>query len=372
MNKKLLSIIGIIVLVIVVIFLVQINSKHEPQGDIKIGFFGPLSGETAPYGEPALRGLTIAAEEINQKGGINGRKVVIIAEDSKCSGKDATTAVQKLINVDHVDYFIGGSCSSEVLAVTQLLKDSNKLLISPFASSPQIAGTGVFRVVPSDDSAGPFMANFFIKKYRTMAIITEETDYGTSLRDALIKSYTTAGGTIVSSEGFISGTTDYRTILQKIKATNPDILFINPQSGAAGARIAKQARELGITTQFASYFITGNDFISEPASNGTILFDIPSLTKSSESENFTNTYITRYGKPSYPFAAGSAYDILHVLKNSIEKVGTDNQKIRNYLTTMSPYTGLVGTFSFNQNGDTEGLGYTILQVENGKLIPKND
>ncbi len=372
MNKKLLAFFGVIILIIATIILVRPHSTSQNKEDIKIGFFGPLSGETAPYGEPALRGLTIAADEINQKGGIDGRKVVIIAEDSKCSGKDATTAVQKLINVDKVDYFIGGSCSSEVLAVADLIKASNKILFSPFASSTQIAGKGVFRVVPSDAESGPFMANYFIKKYKTMAIITEQTDYGTALRDAVIKPYETAGGVIVSSEGFAPGTTDYRTVLQKIKATNPEILFINPQSGAAGARIAKQARELGIETQFATYFITGTDFTSEPASNGTILFDIPSLVSTSASSDFINTYIMQYGKPSYPFAAGSAYDILHILEKTIESVGTDNEKIRNYLLTMPAYSGLVGTFSFDQNGDTKGLGYTILQVENGNLVTKND
>ena len=372
MNKKLLTFIGIIIFILAVILVVRPHSVQKSKEDIKIGFFGPLSGETAPYGEPALRGLTIAADEINKQGGIDGRKIIIIAEDSKCSGKDATTAVQKLINIDRVDYFIGGSCSSEVLAVTDLMKASDKLLISPFASSTQIAGKGVFRVVPSDSESGPFMAQYFIKKYKTMAIITEQTDYGTALRDALVTPYEAAGGIVVSSEGFAPGTTDYRTILQKIKTTNPEILFINPQSGAAGARIAKQARELGIQTQFATYFITGNDFTSEPASNGTILFDIPSLVSNQKSTDFTQTYITQYGKPSYPFAAGSAYDILHVLKQSIEKVGTDNEKIRNYLYTMPVYSGLVGTFSFNNQGDTKGLGYTVLQVENGKLIPKND
>ena len=252
------------------------------------------------------------------------------------------------------------------------MKDSNKLLISPFASSPDIAGKSVFRVVPSDSESGPFMAQYFIKNYKTMAIITEETDYGTSLRDALVKPYEAAGGRIVSSEGFTPGTTDYRTILQKIKASSPEVLFINPQSGAAGARIAKQARELGIETQFATYFITGNDFTSEPASNGTILFDIPSLVSTSASSDFINTYTAQYGKPPYPFAAGSAYDILHILKQSIEKVGPDTNKIKDYLYTMPTYSGLVGTFSFDTNGDTKGLGYTVLQVENGKLIPKND
>lgn len=372
MNKKLLAFLGIIIIIVAIIILIRPHSAPQTKEDIKIGFFGPLSGETSLYGEPALRGLTIAAEEINEKGGINGRKVIIVAEDSKCSGKDATTAVQKLINVDKVDYFIGGSCSSEVLAVTQLLKDSNKLLFSPFASSPEIAGKGVFRVVPSDAESGPFMAQYFIKKYKTMAIITEQTDYGTALRDAVIKPYEAAGGVIVSSEEFTPGTTDYRTILQKIKTVNPEILFINPQSGAAGARIAKQARELGIETQFATFFITGNDFISEPATNGTILFDVPSLATNKKAVLFTEKYVTTYGKASYPFAAGSAYDILHILKQSIEKVGTNTEKIKSYLFTMPTYSGLVGTFSFDGNGDTIGLGYTVLQVSNGNLLPKND
>ncbi len=368
MSKKYLGIVVAVILIAVIIIIAALGQKNN-SGEIKIGFFGPLSGDTAVYGEPSLRGLTMAAEELNKKGGIDGKNIAIVAEDSKCSGKDAVSAVTKLLDVDHVEYLIGGSCSGEVLAVTSMVNDRNVLLFSPFASSPEIAGKGIFRVVPSDAIAGPFMANDLVKTYKRIAVITEKTDYAVGLRNELVKPYEEAGGTIISNESFDTKTTDFRSLLQKVKSQNPDLIFINPQSGATGARIAKQARELGITTQFATFFITGEDFTSEPAAEGTIIFDIPSLAKNSSANTFIANYESKHGKPSYPFAAGSAYDILHVLKLAIEKSGQDNQKIREYLFTMKPYTGMVGTFSFDMNGDTKGLGYTKLVIKDKKAVP---
>ncbi len=367
MNKKLLIlIIGIIVAAIIIGFALK---KPVSTGEIKIGFFGPLSGDTAAYGEPALRGLAMAVEEINKNGGIDGKEVAIISEDSKCNGKDAVSAVTKLIDVNHVDYLVGGSCSSEVLAVAPIAKEKNVLLFSPFASSPQIAGIGVFRVVPSDALAGPFMAGELVKDYKKMAIVSEKTDYALGLKSELAKPYLAAGGEIVADESFDTNTADFRSLLQKIKSQNPDLVFLNPQSGAAGARLAKQAREMGIKTQFAAFFITGEDFTSEGAAEGTIVFDVPSLAKSEIANKFLSDYETTYGKPSYAFAAGSAYDILHVLKIAIEKSGPNNEKIREYLFAMKPYTGVVGTFSFDRSGDTAGLGYTKLVVKNKKVVP---
>jgi branched-chain amino acid transport system substrate-binding protein len=297
MSKKYLGIISGVIL-IAVIMVVMVLSQKKNQGEIKIGFFGPLSGDTAAYGEPSLRGLTMAVEELNKKGGIDGKNIAIVAEDSKCSGKDAVSAVTKLIDVDHVEYLIGGSCSGEVLAVASIVKEKNILIFSPFASSPQIAGTGVFRVVPSDALAGPFMAGELIKDYKNMAIISEKTEYALGLKNELTKSYESEGGTIVSNESFDTNTSDFRSLLQKVKMQNPDLIFLNPQSGAAGARLAKQAREMGITTPFAAFFITGEDFTSEPAAEGTIVFDIPSLAKNSSASTFIANYESKYGKPS--------------------------------------------------------------------------
>ncbi len=374
MNKKRLPlIIGTLIVVIIVVIAIARTNNSSHANEVKIGFFGPLSGDEAPYGEPSLNGLTIAANEINTAGGIDGKKVVIIAEDSKCDGATAVSAVTKLTSIDHVDYLVGGSCSSEVLAATPVANAAHTMIFSPFASSPQISGTGVFRVVPSDAEAGPFMASQFIKSYKSIAIISENSDYALGLRDALSNAFIKDGGTITDHEEFtaggVTGTTDFRTLLQKVQATHPDLIFINPQSGASGARIAKQARELGIKMQFATFFITGTDFTSEPAADGTLLFDVPSIGTDPTAVAFTNAYVAQYGTPEYPFAAGSAYDILHLLKNAVESVGQNNQKIASYLYAMPVYHGVVGTYTFDKNGDVQGIGYTMEKVQDGKAVP---
>ncbi|MDI6721115.1 MAG: ABC transporter substrate-binding protein, partial [Candidatus Aenigmarchaeota archaeon] len=104
----------LIAAILSIVFIAGCVSQPSAQ-TVKIGFIAPLTGDAAVYGLPLKNMVELATEEINSQGGIDGKKVEIIYEDGKCNGKDAATAMQKLVSVDKVRVIFGGFCSSESL-----------------------------------------------------------------------------------------------------------------------------------------------------------------------------------------------------------------------------------------------------------------
>ena len=104
---------------------------------IRIGIIAPFTGDAAVYGQSEKNAIDLAVEEINLNGGIDGRLIEVIYEDGKCNGMDATTAAQKLINVDNVDIILGGTCSGETLAIAPLAEAPDTSVILTGYSVPR-------------------------------------------------------------------------------------------------------------------------------------------------------------------------------------------------------------------------------------------
>lgn len=369
MKKTILWVVGIVVVVIVV--MLSTRTTEQDSSPIKIGFIGALSGDTAVYGESVRNGVQIAVEEINDKN-LAGRKIELIQEDVSCSdGKKAVSAAQKLISVDKVQGLIGFPCSGEMLAVAPVSEPA-KVIVFGQGSNPKItdAGEYIFRTWPSDLFAGKMVAEkVFEDGNKKVAMITENTEYATAIRDVISKEYK---GTITASETYKSDVKDFRSMLTKIKQTNPDALLINAQAGSNAAAIAKQARELGMKSQFYGYFFTGPEFVkSGPAVEGTLMLDAPTLDSSnSKAAAFLAKYESKHGqRPAYPFYAGGGYDQMMLLASAFGEAGTDSDEVRSYLEAVKDNEGVIGRFGFDMNGDVVGVNLRWGTVTNGEYKP---
>ena len=109
---------------------------------IKIGWIGPLTGDLASLGQDAEKATEVALDEVNAAGGINGRPLQLVPQDSKCNPKDASDAGNKLINVDKVSVILGGLCSGETTAVAPVAEQNHVVMISPCSSAPNITFLG--------------------------------------------------------------------------------------------------------------------------------------------------------------------------------------------------------------------------------------
>jgi branched-chain amino acid transport system substrate-binding protein len=372
-NKFWIGVVAIIIVIVVVIG-VRGNDKNSVDAPIKIGFIGPLSGDAAIYGEPSRNGAVLAVDQINANGGINGKPVELIIEDGKCNGKDALNAAQKLVNVDNVKFIIGGACSSETMGFTSFAEQNKVLVFSYGSSNPAIsqAGDYIFRNAPSDALGGSELAQLVTRKgFKKVAVITENTDFAQGVRGVFKTSFTE--GSIVFDEVFASNTTDFRTIATKIKSLDADAIVINVQTGSSGARLAKQIREGGITAQLFSFFVTGDDFVkSGSAVEGTYILDVTEIADAGEGKKFKDAYLEKHKTlHSYLLFGAGAYDSVNIVSGGIKKFGYDADKVKKYLYDLPTYNGTIGTYGFDSNGDSVGIGYTTKQIRNQTLISAN-
>lgn len=372
------SIWGIVLLIIVVIIVVvstNTGSKSETMSNepIRIGFIGPLTGGAAPYGEPAANAVKLAVSEINKAGGVNGRTIEVTYEDGKCSGTDASTAAQKLVSIDKVTYIIGAGCSGESFSIIPIITSAKVTTISPISSAPKLSGASPYflRNNPNDNLFGPLLADYLAKQgLKKVAILAEQTDYGQQIKTVFAAELVKNGQTLVASQDYTSDSTDFRSLLSKIKDAKPDVVFIAAQNGANFIRATQQARALNLNAPIANVYLGTDPAIASSTTvlEGTIFADLPGLS-TEKGKQFLASYQQTYkSTPSYPFYAGAAYDDAYLFAQAIKIVGDDSTKVAQYLHSMPAYTGSIGTYSFDQNGDITGYQPLFQKIEKGKLV----
>ena len=340
----------------------------------KIGVMGPYTGDAASVGLPIQAAIKIAIDEVNSKGGINGVMLEPIYEDSKCNPKDGNAAAQKLVNVDQVKIIIGGVCSGETLGAAPITEAAKVILISPSATSPDItkAGDFVFRVAPSDAYAGTVASNYASGKLKAQkaAVISESTDYAQGLSRVFKEQFSKAGK-IVADEVYNPEDTDFRTQVTKVKASQPDVVYLVPQTPLKGVLLVKQLKEAGIKTQLlTAEVLVGRDVVKENSKDMEGMIGIEqTVDKNAKSDALFAKYKKDAGQdPPFPGYMAGGYDTVYLISDAINKGGYDSGKIRDYLYAVKNYDGAVGKLTIDQNGDPI-LGYTIEQVKNGQIVP---
>ncbi len=363
--------IWIVVLVVIVIIVAAVSSKPKDNSPIKIGFIGPLSGDAASFGEVVKKSVDLAVNEVNQSGGINGRKIQIIYEDGKCNGTTAVSAAHKLVDIDKVRYIIGGMCSSESFSIIPITNSAGVLTISPVSSAAKLSGISplFLRNNPSDAITGAILSDYLATKYKTAAILSEESDFSQGIKDVFITESQKNGLNIIDIQDFSTGTKDFRSILSKLKSKNPDVIFVNPRQPEGFTPIIQQIKDLKVNSQLASTLVaSGPNIVSNPIMNGIISADLGDLSKT-KGQDFLNKYFSTYGtKTDYPLYDGAAYDDVYLLSEAIAKVGDDPVRVGKYLHSITNYTGTLGDYHFDQNGDIVGAGIILQQIVNGQLI----
>lgn len=354
----------------------QSSSSALPEGPITVGVVVPLTGDWTSYGVPINRAGELAVEEINAAGGIAGRQIKVILEDGKCDGKEATSAAQKLINVDQVKVIFGGVCSSETLAMAPLAETAKVIIISPASSNPDITTVGdfIFRTYASDATAGVVGAEYAYNKMsaRKVAIISETKDYAQGLRRVFKEKFAALGGEIGADETYNTGDTDMRTQILKIKTANPEVIYVVPQTFAPGVLILKQLAANGVSAKLlTAEVLMGRNVVSENVATMEGLTGIEAWFDEQGElvAKMLATYKTKYNEdPPFPSMMANLYSQFYLLKEAIEKTGgLDTEKIRDFLYGVKDWKHALGTLTLDKNGDPVGLPYSIKLVENGAL-----
>ncbi len=336
----------------------------------RVGVMESLTGAGETYGTVANQAKQMAADEINAAGGVNGRRLELVVEDSQCNAQSAITAYKKLTEVEDVKIILGTSCSGAMLGAAPLAEADGVILFSGLASSPDIAQAGdyIFRTQISDVQVGIATGNvLWADGIRTLATITETTDYAEGVRRTSVEQFEKRGGTVVAAERYGSEVTDFRSQLTKLFAVNPDALHIAPQSEFAAGTIIKQARELGYEGPVYAETISVGTTALEVA--GDAATGMKAITADLDPDNEKGQEVLanfreRYDYVTLPWHLGSAYDNVYIAAECLKQTN-DDQDADGFRDCMYAITwsGAIGdNYSFDSDGEVVGLSRVVVEV----------
>ena len=228
---------------------------EKKQEEIKVGAILPLTGDLVAYGENIQKGIDLAVEEINGKGGIDGANITVLYKDNEGIRDKAVSEMNELAG--EVPVVIGAVVSANTVAICPIAEEKKIVLISPSSTSPKLSDykNYVFRTVSSDKYQGRALADVVLdlKGGRAkVAVVYVDNAYGDGLKEVFVKSYREEGGNIVAVESFKEGDTDFKAILNRLKEKNPDAVVLIGYV-KEGAAILKQAKEEGLNVVWVGH-----------------------------------------------------------------------------------------------------------------------
>ena len=355
------------------------------QGDnnddvIKIGGIGPLTGSYANYGTSVRNGAKIAVDEINAAGGIDGKQIELLFEDSQADPESAVSAYGKLMD-DGMDVSLGGVFSGETASITAAAVADDVLLLTPSGSADKaIEGNDkAFRVCFYDSYQGAAAANYI--KDNEMAtevgvLYESDYDYSVGLYEAFVAECEKLDLSIVETQTFTTTTaTDFSTQIDALVASGVKLVFM-PIYAEEASTFLTQAKG-----KFASdvYFFgaDGLDGIlgkveQDPSIADNVLMLTPFAADSEEAnvKAFVEAYKKAYNATPDQFAA-DGYDAIYIIKAAIEAAGsTSGEELAKTMTTLE-YTGVTGSMTWGADGNTVKNASAILYKDGvGSLFVK--
>jgi branched-chain amino acid transport system substrate-binding protein len=359
----------------IILFIVSLllgNCSKNPN-IINIGVVGPFTGEGATYGSAMKRGIELALDEVNSKGGILNKKVIATYEDDRLTQKDGINAINKLINADNVQAIIGSAASKVTLAIAPFAEKAHVVLISSISTADTIKYSGdyIFRDVPPNKQQGITAAKFVYNDLdkTNVAVFYKNDDYGASLSSAFISAFKELGGKILVVDSYSPDATDFRDQLIKIKSKKPDVIFF-PGNYQESGIILRQGKELRIK----SIFVGGDGSYSPElikiagvAADGSYytLMSLPPDTAKSFLK-FKAAYYKKYNETPDVYSVYS-YDAAMVIFKAIEKAGEyEGEKIKDELYKIN-YQGVTGDLKFDNYGEVN-KDYSVYLVRNGSFV----
>ncbi len=344
---------------------------------IKVGVYYPLTGEIATFGQFGKKGVEMAVDEINKSGGLLGRQVEAIYEDTRGLQQDSSIAVQKLIDKDKVIGVLGESASTNSIAGGQVCQEKKIPMITPSSTNPQVTQIGdyIFRICFLDDFQGEVMARFAfnsLKAKRVAILYDNGSDYSLGLEQFFSETLKNLGGEIIAKEAYQKQDVDFSSQLTKIKGLNPDAIYVPGYYTQVG-QIAQQARKLGLTIPLLG--ADGWDSpslleIGKEALNGCYFSNHYNVEDPDPTvKNFVQAFVDRY-KTTPDTTAGLAYDATNILFTAIKKANSTNAKaIRDAIAETKNFSGITGKITISATRDAIKPA-VIVGIENGKYIVK--
>jgi branched-chain amino acid transport system substrate-binding protein len=375
MNRKIVIIIGIIIVVIVGYVFFKDTKTNKTEKPIVIGATLALSGNLAYIGEAEFHGMTMAVDEINARGGIDGTSIKLVTEDNSGEPKQAANAVSKMLTIDSADVIVS-AFTNITNAVKTIVADNNKVMLYA-ATVRDIAESNslFFRDYFDAGDSGALIAETVVKKeYKNVAFLSEISDQCLQYEQGFMEGIKGRDINIVGKETYNSTSTDLKTPLLKIKETKPDAIVVC--AWRHEHILMKQVKEMGmiktpILHWIAPFLPVANTddtkALFEENKSVSVWHWVTETGFNQAQKDFSLKYQAKYGrKPAADVAY--MYDDMYVLADAIsicKKEGKirDSQCISNQLLK-TDYNGISGSLRFNEKGNSKRT-LNVIRFQNG-------
>jgi branched-chain amino acid transport system substrate-binding protein len=351
-------------------------SENGSTGDtIKIGFLGAKTGNVATYGINTLKGMKLAAEEINNAGGVLGKKIEIIEADNRGDRTEIANIMQKFITKDKVVAIIGDPTTGGTKVAAPIAQSNQVVLLSAGAAGEGVVEIGdyIFRNTLLDSVAAPITAKYVIEelKWDKAALVTSlNNDFSVGLSKIFAKAIKELGGEIVIEESIQDGDTDFSAQVTKIKEANPEVIIFTGYYTEA-ALFLQEARRQGLEAKM----VAGDGCLSPDliklggdAVEGSFVYcgfspDQPTA----ETQKFIEAVKGKYNEEPDMFVA-QGYDAVKILAAAMEKANSIDPKVfRDALAQTKNFPGVSGVTTFRENREPIKSPVYLLTVKDGKF-----
>jgi branched-chain amino acid transport system substrate-binding protein len=332
-----------------------------PGDRILVGHVGSLTGNEATFGDSTDKGIQLAIEEVNAKGGVKGKPLALKTYDDQGKPEEAAIAATRLVVQDRVAVLLGEVASSRSLAMAPICDANRVPMITPSSTNPRVTKDGartrpyVFRVCFIDPFQGTVMAKFAREKLnvKRVAVLRDVgNDYSVGLADYFLSKFRELGGTIVDDQSYKAGDQDFKAQLTAIKAKNPEAIYV-PGYYTDVALIARQARELGMKAP-----LMGGDGWDSPK-----LFEIGGKAlegsyfsnhyshedPSPRIQDFVKAYQKRFGVVPDGLAA-TGYDAARIAFDAMARAkDLSGPAVRDAIAATKDFQGVTGIISIDED-----------------------
>lgn len=363
------------ILAVVVVLVMLVAACRPAPKTLKVAILAPLSGDVATFGISTRDGALLAVEEWNAKGGLLGRQIETVIEDSQCEAEPAVSAANKVINQDRVKFIIGEVCSKASIPISEIATANKVVQISPTSTNPKVtideagkAKPTVFRACFIDPFQGTVGAKFALEKLgaKTAAVLLDQgNDYVRGLAEFFRDAFEAGGGKVVVWEVYTAGDTDFSAILTKVKDANPDILYL-PDYYSTVNLIATQANQIGIkAVKMGGDGWDSPDLDKAATAGGFFTNHYAPEDPRPVVQEFVKKYQAKYG--SVPDALATlAYDAANVLFQAIQQAGTDDPVKVAQVMEKGTFPAVSGDITFDEQHNPKKCA-VIMEVQPDKI-----
>ena len=364
------------------VLLCGIAACKPKEKKIRIALAMPLTGDIASLGQGLKRATFMAIEEANAAHA-TAVPLEMVAFDDRSDPKEAVSVANRIVSDPNIVGVIGHFNSGCSIPASRIYAQAGLPMITPASSNPDLTNQqllpqwtyarSVFRANTTDNVQGAYGANFVFKdlKLGRVAIIHDKTSYGQGVAEEFKKQYEKIGGQVTAFEGLQAGDRDFRSLLTRVKATNPQAIYFGGMFSEGGI-LVRQTRDIGFKGPFVTCEANYDPSflkVAGAAAEGayvTFLGSPPELLDTAK--DFVARYRQRYPNDELKSYDAYGYEVGSIFVDAIKAVGPDRAKIIAYLRTIK-FKGVLGTTAFDEKGDTLNKTITLFQVKNGAFVP---